>query len=74
MGNADSLVYPEIRALTQLVRSFIQKRSTLHYQINQLKLAQNTKKNLYRNKETPRSQSEKFQPRHHRNKKIRKLL
>ena len=44
MGNRESIVYPEIRASTQLVSSFIQKRSSLHYQINQLKLAQNTKK------------------------------
>lgn len=44
MGNHESIVDPEIRALTQLVSSFIQKRSSLHYQINQLKLAQNTKK------------------------------
>ena len=44
MGNTESIVDPEIRALTQLVSSFIQKRSSLNYQINQLKLAQNTKK------------------------------
>ncbi|OMJ73265.1 hypothetical protein SteCoe_28076 [Stentor coeruleus] len=44
MGNKQSIVDPEIRALTHLVSSFIQKRSSLNYQINQLKLAQNTKK------------------------------
>lgn len=44
MGNNESLVDPEILASTQLVGSFIQKRSSLNYQINQLKLALNTKK------------------------------
>lgn len=44
MGNKELVIDPEIRALTQLVSSFIQKRSSLNYQINQLKLAQNTKK------------------------------
>jgi hypothetical protein len=44
MGNTTPKVDWEIRALTQLVSSYIQKRSSLNYQINQLKLAQNTKK------------------------------
>ena len=44
MGNNESLVDPEILASTQLVGSYIQKRSSLNYQINQLKLALNTKK------------------------------
>lgn len=44
MGNKELVIDPEIRALTHLVSSFIQKRSSLNYQINQLKLAQNTKK------------------------------
>jgi DNA repair exonuclease SbcCD ATPase subunit len=46
MGNNESLVDidPEILSSTQLVGSYIQKRSSLNYQINQLKLALNTKK------------------------------
>lgn len=44
MGNKESIIDPEILSLTHLVGSFIQKRSSLNYQINQLKLALNTKK------------------------------
>ena len=44
MGQKESVIDPEIRALTQLVSSFIQKKSSLNYQTNQLRLAQNTKK------------------------------
>ena len=44
MGNHESIIDPEIVSLTQLVGSYIQKRSSLNYQINQLKLALNTKK------------------------------
>jgi hypothetical protein len=44
MGNQTYFIDQEIRALTQLVSSVIQKRSSLNYQINQLKLALNSKK------------------------------
>lgn len=46
MGNNESIIDidPEILSSTQLVGSYIQKRSSLNYQINQLKLALNTKK------------------------------